>query len=207
LFTSITFFSTQANIKSSPLAVATKNTPKKKRKKEKTKGAAAPSTPKKGGGQGIGGGRPVGSKMLTSPGGTKTYIAPTGSDSSRAKRKLVGADVIPSSTSSTIRDEACANAIQEAADLRRKLRKAVKQTEATEKVSVTYITQLQELVQARDRESEMMLQMLKDTPLSNVPIFKRPGIPEPSWFSEVKVRLQAAEAAALKGVGFDLDDE
>ena len=49
--------------------------------------------------------------------------------------------------------------------------------------------------------------MLKGTPLKDVPIFKRPGIPEPSWFSEVKARLQAAEAAAQEGVGFDLDDE
>ena len=145
--------------------------------------------------------------MLTSPGGTKTYFAPTGHDSSRAKRKLVGAEIIPSSTSSTKGDEACANAIKEVGDLRRTIRKAVKKNEAIEKVSVTYITQLQELVQARDGESEMMTQMLKGTPLKDVPIFKRPGIPEPSWFSEVKVRLAAAEAAALKGEAFDLDDE
>ena len=154
LFTSITLFSNQANIKSSPLAVATKNTTKKKKRKDKGSSGTVNS---KEGRRARNWRRSARGEQDANFACTKTYIAPTGSDSSRAKRKLVGADVIPSSTSSTISDEACANAIQEVADLRRKLRKAVKQTEATEKVSVAYITQLRELVQARDGESEMML--------------------------------------------------
>ena len=31
-------------------------------------------------------------------------------------------------------------------------------------------------------------------------------MPEPLWFSEVKARLVASEAAALKGEEFDLDE-
>jgi hypothetical protein len=125
--------------------------------------------------------------MLTSPGGTKTYSAPTGSYSSRAKRKLVGADIIPSSMISTKNDEACANVIKENADLKRKYRNAVNRIEATEKDSaVTYMSQLQELVHVRNGESEMMIQMLKGTPLKDVPIFKRSGIQNRRGFCKLR---------------------
>lgn len=149
----------------------------------------------------------MGSKFQKSPGGTTTtYIAPNGTDTSQAKRRL-GADIIPSSTSSMQSDEFCAKTIKEMSELKRKYRTAVAKHEALEKITMKFITQLQDLVQARDGESDMMRQMLKSTPLKDVPIFMRPGIPEPSWCSEVKDRLAVAEAAALKGELFDLDYE
>ena len=199
------YFVLQANTKLSPLAAPKKA---KKKKSTGTKKGEAPFTPKKGTMQGQGGGRPVGSKFIPSPGGTtKTYVAPPGVSDLHGKRKLAGADIIPSSTSSAINNEACAKMIEELRELKGKYRKVVLKCEALEKASVKFVNQLQELLNARDGESEMMRNMLQDTQFKSVPIYIRPGIQEPSWCSEVKVRLAAAEAAALTGGGLELDDE
>jgi hypothetical protein len=159
LFNFSIIFLYQANFNSSPLAPPTKS----KKKKSNAKKGDAPSTPKKANMQGQGGGRPKGCKFEHSPGGTRTYVAPPGSISSQGKRKLAGADIVPSSSTSANSDETCAHMISEMSDLKRKYRRLVLKNEAYEKVSVTFITQLKNLVSARDGEEESMRKMLEDT--------------------------------------------
>ena len=75
-----------------------------------------------------------------------------------------------------------------------------------EKAAVTYITQLQELVRARNGEFSMVMGMLKGTQFNDFQPYRVPDAPEPQWVTEAKAKIAASDSAALRAGAVRLDD-
>ena len=144
-----------------------------------------------------------------SPGGTsKVCHPPPGSTKCALSKKRIyeGAEVTPSSEATASSGSANSALCAEASEVKGKLRKVIKKTEVLEKAAVTYITQLQELVRARNGEFSMVMGMLKGTQFNYFQPYRVPDVPEPQWVTEAKTKIAASDAAALRAGAVRLDD-
>ena len=166
-------------------------------------------TAKKGSGQGRGGGRKKGSKLTKSPGGTSKVCHPPPGYTKCAtskKRLYEGAEVTPSSEATAASGSANSALCAEVCEVKGKVRKLIKKNEVLEKAAVTYITQLQELVRARNGEFSMVMGMLKGTQFNDFQPYRVPDAPEPQWVTETKAKIAASDSAALRAGAVRLDD-
>ncbi len=160
---------------------------------------------KKGPGQGKGGGRLLGSKVTQSPTSKRIKVLPpAGSDAPLSKRRLMqGATLTPASDITEKSDEVSAaryRSLSEDKGIHRRLR-------ALEKAVVSHVTQLRDLVRAREGEYETVQSLLQSTPMKDIKLHRAQDVPEPDWFKQVKDRLAEEETAALTGAtSFNVDD-
>ena len=163
---------------------------------------------KKGVGRGKGGGRLPGSKVMRSPNSKKIRVVmpPDATQAPSRKRLLPGADVTPFSEESIKQNALFTTQLRQHSEEKAK----AKRLRAVEKATVAYVTQLQELVRAREGEYSTILSMLQQTAFSSVvpALYRAPGVCEPGWYTEVKRRRAKEDEAALTGhpVSLSLSD-